>query len=357
MFEIGSEFWTVPNEKGSGLKSLVPQNTNVIYTLCGRTALDIVITDILTQKHAETVYMPSYCCHTMIEPFLRNGIEVEFYDVVATDEGIKCDLRDNCCDVVFLIDYFGFIDSGIREFAKKEKAKGKAIIYDMTHAMFCENQDYSIFDYVFGSFRKWIGINAGFAAKNGKWTKEPILKHNFVYEKLRNDSFDLKAEYIRNPKSVDKKKFLSAFQLSEEILETDYQHYEPDERSNCVLNELNIEKIRRIRRRNAELLMTGLERCSKVVLPYKSIKPNECPLFVPIMIKKERDTIRNYLINRSIYMPIHWPISEMHRLKTITRQIYELEVSCVCDQRYSENDMHKIVDILCMEKTGEIDGC
>lgn len=346
MFEIGSEFWTVPNEKGSGLKSLVPQNTNVIYSLCGRTALDIVITDILKEKQPETIYMPSYCCHTMIEPFLRYGIEVEFYDVVVTDEGIKCDLRENCCDIVFLIDYFGFIDSGIREFAKTEKAKGKAIIYDMTHAMFCENQDYSLFDYVFGSFCKWTGINAGFAAKKGEWGKKPTLKHNYEYEKLRNDSFDLKAEFIRNPESVEKGLFLSSFQKAEEMLETDYLHYGPDNRSNILLDTMDVDNIRRVRRRNAEMLMKGFVDCNQVTLPYKSITKDECPLFVPVMIKNGRDAIRKYLIDQSIYMPVHWPVSTMHKLNEKTNMIYEEELSSVCDQRYDEHDMERIVEVI-----------
>lgn len=346
MFEIGSEFWTVPKEHGSGLKSLVPRNTNAIYTLCGRTALDILISDILTQKSVKTVYMPSYCCHTMIEPFLRNGVEVEFYDVAASNEGIKCDLKENDCDIIFLIDYFGFIDSEIREFAKIEKIKGKTIIYDMTHAMFCENQDYSLFDYVFGSFRKWIGINAGFAAKKGEWGKEPTLKHNYEYEKLRNDSFDLKAEFIRNTESVEKEMFLTAFQNAEELLEADYLHYCPDIRSNKLLDSLDVEEIRSVRRRNAKALIQGLETCKKVTLPYKTFKKDDCPLFVPVMIGNERDSIRKYLIENSIYMPVHWPVSTMHRLKEKTRKIYHEEMSCVCDQRYSKKDMERIVDVI-----------
>ncbi len=346
MFEIGSEFWTEGEQKGEGLKSLVPENTNVIYTLCGRTALDVVIKDILSERKARSVYMPSYCCHTMIEPFLRNGVEVVFYDVVATDAGIKSNLEQNDCDIVFLIDYFGFIDSEIGKFAIEERAKGKTIIYDATQSLLCSDIDYSTYDYIYGSFRKWVGINAGFAAKHGIWEKEPVLKQNYEYTRMRNESFDLKAEFIRNPEKIEKNKFLSTFQLAEEMIESDYQNYAPDTRSSKLISWLDIENMRKVRRINAEILMSGLKDCINVFLPYDSIKQEECPLFVPVMIKNERNALRKYLIDHFVYLPIHWPISSLHHLKIKTKMIYEEEMSCVCDQRYSKDDMEYIAEII-----------
>lgn len=346
MFEIGSEFWTEGEQKGKGLKSLVPKNTNVIYTLCGRTALDIVIKDILSERNVRSVYMPSYCCHTMIEPFLRNCVEVVFYDVVTTDAGIKSKLEQNDCDIVFLIDYFGFIDSEIGKFATEERTKGKTIIYDATHSMLCSNIDYSVYDYVYGSFRKWVGINAGFAAKHGEWVREPELINNKEYSRLRNDAFDLKAEYMLNPDKVKKDDFLSTFRMAEEMLEIDYQNYAPDARSNDLLKRMDTDRIRKVRRKNAKLLLNGLKNCKRVFLPYDSIKQEECPLFVPIMIKNERNALREYLIERHIYLPIHWPISPLHRLEMNNRFVYDEEMSCVCDQRYSERDMEHIVKVI-----------
>ena len=346
MFEIGSEFWTEPKVKGKGLKSLLPLDAFAIYLLCGRTALDIVIKDILSERNARSVYLPSYCCHTMIEPFLRNGIEVEFYDVIISEDGIKPILKENDCELVLLIDYFGFIDSELNWFAKKERAKGKTIIYDATHSLLFSNIDFSAYDYIYGSFRKWTGINAAFALKHRAWEKVPVLRPNNEYTRLRNESFDLKANYIRNPEKYDKNKFLAAFQQAEEIIETDYQNYAPDERSHVLMNWLDIERMRAVRRNNAEVLITGLKNYKNVILPYKSIKRGECPLFVPIIIKNGRNPLRKHLIDHSIYLPIHWTISSLHRLSNDTRVIYDEEISCVCDQRYSQSDMEHIVEVI-----------
>ncbi|MCR5468875.1 MAG: hypothetical protein K6F37_07940 [Lachnospiraceae bacterium] len=342
MREIGSEFWTVENENGAGLKSLLPYESNAIYTLSGRTSQDIIIKDVLSQKSVKSVYMPSYCCDSMIEPFLQNGLSVEYYDVFATEAGICCDFNENKCDVVFLINYFGFIDDRVLEFARTEHDKGKTVIYDATHSMFCNGVDYSDCDYVFGSFRKWMGINAGFASKKGDWINKPILKQFDRYVELRNNSFDMKAKYITAPKEVEKNIFFSAFREAEELLDRDYTNYAPDKRSLNLLDTVDVSKIRETRRKNAKCLMKALDKCRNVNMPYTVITEKECPLFVPVMIQGERNRIHEYLIDNGIYLPIHWPISELHKLNSTTRSIYDEEMSCVCDQRYTEEDMVRI---------------
>ena len=70
----------------------------------------------------------------------------------------------------------------------------------------------------------------------------------------------------------------------------------------------------------------------------------DCPLFVPIIIKNgKRDYYRKKLIENKIYCPIHWPQPN----EKCESNLYELELSLICDQRYTENDMKKIISILC----------
>ena len=61
--EIGSEFWKYN-------KKYISENEELF--LSGRTALDAIIKDILSEYRIESALLPSYCCHTMIEPFIRN---------------------------------------------------------------------------------------------------------------------------------------------------------------------------------------------------------------------------------------------------------------------------------------------
>ena len=64
--EIGSEFWK-ENKKYL--------NENERLFLSGRTALDAIIKDSKKEHIIKSALLPSYCCHTMIEPFLRNDIK------------------------------------------------------------------------------------------------------------------------------------------------------------------------------------------------------------------------------------------------------------------------------------------
>ena len=69
----------------------------------------------------------------------------------------------------------------------------------------------------------------------------------------------------------------------------------------------------------------------------------DCPLFVPIVIAKEkRNAIRKKLIDNQIYCPVHWP----HPNAECQSNLYEMELSLVCDQRYNGDDMKRIVEVL-----------
>ena len=78
MREIGSEFWTDCSPIGQhGCKWLQPKDWSMIETLSGRVALEYVVESIKATG-VSSVYMPSYCCHTMIEPFIKHDIKVVF---------------------------------------------------------------------------------------------------------------------------------------------------------------------------------------------------------------------------------------------------------------------------------------
>ena len=73
--EIGSEFWIehVPEH-------LLTERDGV-YAISGRTAIDLVLQDVLKKGSMRKVYMPAWCCDSMMAPFLAHGIEVCFYDM------------------------------------------------------------------------------------------------------------------------------------------------------------------------------------------------------------------------------------------------------------------------------------
>lgn len=66
------------------------------------------------------------------------------------------------------------------------------------------------------------------------------------------------------------------------------------------------------------------------------------PMFVPIFLEN-RNEMRKKLMKNNIFCPVHWPFNASEEDKN---SLYDTELSLVCDQRYSSNDMENIVKVL-----------
>ena len=162
---------------------------------------------------------------------------------------------------------------------------------------------------------------------------------------MRNSAFNLKYDYIVNLEA-NKDEFLKTFSDAEEMLETDYSEYGADGISAKFLGEVDCEYIFEQRRCNAKYLMECLLENEDFRMPYKNIGVDECPLFLPVRIKQDnRATLRTHFIKNSIYLPVHWPVSDLHKKYGLVSEIYLEELSVVCDQRYSIEDMKKTVSV------------
>ena len=328
MREIGSEFWNVPitNKKNE----LFPESTQ--WFLSGRSALQAVINDIKSKKKCCTVALPSWCCDSMIKPFIDAGIEVHFYSVSFKNRIVQ-NIKKNC-DILFVMDYFGYIsdDLNLSDYYG-------AVIRDVTHSVF--SKSYSDADYYFGSLRKWCGVwTGGFAWSNDGNLLEKPLPDESEYCSLRKESMEQKAEYIEGSRTD--KNYLVLFKQAEELLD-DINVVAADKRDVDLVDYLDVVFIRNQRRANAKVLQEAFPE----LLIFPALKTSECPLFVPVLIPDgKRDALRRYLINNSVYCPIHWPVSKYHVLNNADMYIYENELSLVCDQRYNEKDMNRMIELI-----------
>lgn len=353
--EIGSEFWTdCTSHSMQCLFSMRPERIygtypyKVVETLSGRTALEHIV-EVLQHRGMKRVYLPAYCCHTMIEPFETHGFKLAFYDIWLTEEGLHRDvtLDSNDCEVVLLMDYFGHTDAETAEMARLAKAAGKVVLYDATHSLF-SNVYYSPYDFTYGSYRKWVDINCGFVAWKDDVSDCPISQNSVnveVYSQLRKKLFDKKAAFIKHGIGT-KEDFLPLINQAEMLLEQTYHHQMPDERSMDVLRYTDANHICTSRRENSRILTEGIKemndariRCINTLL-----NPKDVALFVPVVVKNGlRDELRRYLIEHNIYCPVHWPYSELHPSMPGQKQLMESELSLICDQRYGKDDMIRIV--------------
>ena len=329
--EIGSEFWEVPVCDSKNF--IFPENAS--YFISGRSALYYIIEDILKNHKIRTVALPSWCCDSMITPFLEFNMTVKFYSVLKDDE-FYCDFSDiNNCDILFLMDYFGY-DCRF----KKEDFDG-IIIRDLTHSVFTKK--YNDAHYYFGSLRKWAGFfTGGFAWKKDGCFKE-IKSHIFCenYISMRKKAMEEKKKYIF--KKSQSKDYLKMFNDAEDLIEKDIYSYFSESSDIEKIKYLDIDLIKKKRRENAQYLLNEL----KSIAIFPKLQENDCPLFVPVIIDNgRRDSLRKYLIENEIYAPVHWQISKFHNITNKEKYIYDNELSIVCDQRYNEQDMQRTLDVI-----------
>ena len=327
--EIGSEFW--PAQKAGDVR----------YLLTGRTALEFIIRDILAENDIKSVLMPSYCCHTMIMPFVLHGIDVRFYDVFYDGE-LCVDLpvpRDK--EIFFLIHYFGYEKlEGLENIRKN----WETIIEDQTHTWLTNKKSEA--DYTFASYKKWFEVSgiAKATKRSGRFIDIPLSEYH-AFNDLREKAFALKKQYIENGKG-EKNEFLNLFNQAEELIETDYCSYRPSADAVEQMLLLDIEELAATRRRNAAILIDGLKEIYGIKVIWE-LGVKDVPLCVPILVPNGRSELRTYLINNDIFLPVHWPLSDYHKgITDRARMMYNQELSVVCDQRYRSEDMMRIIDTI-----------
>lgn len=323
--EIGSEFWDVP----------ISSKINNVFRdyfqwfISGRSALQSIIKDL---KNCRSVAMPSWCCDSILQPFIKAGIRIVFYPVYWEDCLIQ-EYNFNC-DALLVMDYFGYTGLNLDLHGYQG-----AVIRDITHSLF--STTYSDADYFFGSLRKWCGVwTGGYAwAKDGH--KLLVCDSSINdYVAFRRNAMIKKSEYIGG-KRTDKN-YLEIYEQAEKYLET-VGIASADERDIKLALKMDIEGVTKQRRANAEVLRTAF----KDYLVFKDLNDSDCPMFVPIFVPNgKRDALRQYLVENDIYCPIHWSITNYHMLDKKSLSLYENTLSLVCDQRYSVKDMYQIVETI-----------
>ena len=336
--EIGSEFWKTDILEGK----MIRNESDYIYLLSGRTALDFIIRDIKVSKNIKFIYMPSYCCYTMILPFLQNGISVEFYNVGFENGKFTYDIDfETKCDTILIMQYFGYCNDQVVQSIERLRKNGKTIIEDATHSWFSKEPYSYLSDYVFASLRKWTGIPCGAVAiKNYENFIIPISDYsNNNYIDIRLKAALLKKKYIEKNEG-NKGKFLQLFSQAENLLDLDYQDYSIPKYYEFIIAKIDAEKIKKYRQTNANFLIEELSSFREIKTIF--INSKDTPLFVPIIVNKgRRDELRQHLINNEIYCPVHWAISNEHKIDDF--YLYKNSLSLVCDQRYDLSNMKRII--------------
>ncbi len=339
MREIGSEFWV---EESFFKDSYNFQSTpDEAWLLSGRTALDFIIRDILQTRMMKTIAIPSYCCESMVDPFVKNNVRIQFYDVNINGPEY---IVPSDTDGVLILDYFGYTWNKNIEIARDFHSAGKIVIYDSTHKLQGNSDIEAFADYSFISYRKWFYCNCAKARKcNGEFVIRRPVTTNESYCRLRDEAAEKKADFIcERTKTIEKRDYLFLYKQAEDLLESDYANWG----AQGSFPE-NLDHMIHKRRENAKYLVDRLLDISGITLWGKLIKEDDTPLFVPIFVSPHvRDQLKECLIEENIYCPVHWPMRNDFCITGEEKEIYNMELSLICDQRYGKEDMDKEVSTI-----------
>ena len=337
--EIGSEFW---------LEEPVPQpvaNRDGVYTISGRTAIDVILQDVMQSRKVRSVMMPAWCCDSMIAPFAHRNIRVDFYDICHTDNekviGYRLKVKDadgEKVDILYITNYFGYENNIDIEIVNRFKEKGAVILYDRTHSFLMDNDPYlAVADYSFASIRKWMGVIGGAVVEGVKYVALKLCP----YLEPKETAMRMKQAYMEGVDTIGKQEFLKLYGEFGHHLVEDYRDYAMDDLSYAIYKATDIEAMIVQRRANAKYMHEHL----KGVRFMYPLTDKAVPLFVPVLFptKEERDRVRKHLIEAEIYCPIHWPKPTQIPANVEANRIYDTELSLICDQRYTTDDMARMV--------------
>ena len=343
--EIGGDFWLEEIEYNNDInKTFFEFGKDNKFVMSGRTAIDVAIQDSLKKRKITNVYFPSYACESMIQPFKDRGINIEFYNVFF-DNTLKYDIDTNYnCDVFFAMNYFGYSSTNMEKYIKQFKSRNTLVIEDFTQSLLSKKIFCNDSDYVICSLRKWFPITTGGLVSKLHDTFD-INFNNFDFneEVIKNKKIAMRKKYEcikNNTLDENKSEFLNLYKKSNIAIKEEYINKLMDNESiNYILN-VNLNKIRLLRKNNVKIIYKNLD-TKKYTLLIKDYNEEDCLLYLPIYIEKNiLNKLKEKIYENKFYCPSHWPIDRK------INDLFENELSLICDQRYTEEQISEKIILL-----------
>lgn len=355
--EIGSNFWVNPSmeineEKLLSAGDLGLVGSDAVFTSSGRAAEGIALDEIGNQLRTIRAVIPSYTCHTVLDPFLARDIPVATYnvgkDLRTKPEQLEEVIVSFGANTVLVHRYFGFdtlADCG--EIIDYYRAHGVVFIEDVTQSLFSGFAHLNT-DYYTGSLRKWMGMPDGglLVAKKGRISIRPTKYDVNLMTKKLEASFAKYRYMFEN--AGDKTKFLRLYAEAESVLNQEKQYYRISPASVTVFFDNDIEQLKSRRRSNYRILLEELKGVECVRPIFDSLDDVVVPLYFPVWTSN-RSYVQRILRDADIYAPVVWPLAElMPEICIDAHNLYDHLLCIPIDQRYDQCDMRRIA--ICLKE-------
>ena len=313
--EIGGFFELELSDSGS------IYHDNAIAVNTGRHALEY----ILKVNNYSKIYLPYFTCDAVLAVIIKAGVEFQFYS-------IGPDLQPNFQysilkeeEALIYTNYFGLMDKEI----ERVISKFPNLIIDNAQAFYYIPK---LQVPTFYSPRKFFGVSDGGFLYN---TKNKILN-------LEKDISFERINHIIGRIEYSAKDFYENYKNSENSL-SDEELKEMSKLTNLILSNIDYEKVKLNRQRNFSILKNAFYSLNEIAWPELSM---EVPLCYPLLVKNGFE-IKKRLIQNNVYVPTYWPnVFSWSNPGSIEYNLAENLICLPVDQRYAEEEMHEIINVV-----------
>jgi|SRR3972149_383245 len=290
---------------------------NIIFYDRGRSAL-LNAMKILGLIPGDKVLMPSYTCFDAVVPFLKSGIDIEYYKI---NKDLSIDRQDleqriaNSVKALFFVHYFGF-PQDLNYITALKNTYNFYLIEDCAHAFLSNINDVplgSVGDVCIFSLRKIIPVrNVGilmvrnadiesFTSGNNRFS---VIFKSILSQLLENIKFRTGVKFLtKNVKKV--KNNAESVTFKGDYINTCPEKGWLSKINRMLLQNLDYTKIKRIRRANFQILSNWVNNRTDIIPLYDSLADGVSPMAFPVILKN-RNMVCEIMNNEGIDV-YPWP--------------------------------------------------
>lgn len=320
MKAIGGYFELADYEEGRGF----PHPDGVLLNT-GRNALEYILRSI---GEVKGIYLPYFTCDVVLEPLKKLHIPWAFYHINGKFEMVE-DIRPQKGEYIIANNYFGVKDAYIRTLAQKY---GDYLIADCAQAFFAK-PIHGI--KAFYSARKYLGVADGGIAYLGNQKDGNVEVHGIECT-VEHD------KHLFTRKQFGAEAGFEEYQEDETMLDNQPIRWMSDT-TKRILDHINYDRVVEKRQANYEYLHRALK--DKNFLKLAENSSFSCPMVYPFVTRANRN-LRKELIGNKVFVAKYWP--NIRLLRDFDKE-YDLAnriVAIPCDQRYGEEEMSRIIELV-----------
>ena len=302
----------------------------------GRAALYQILKYLKVELGVNSILLPDYLCSSLLVPINKLKLDFQFYpiDEVLELKPAKFHELYKTGTAVLLINYFGLKDLSPQVDCIHSVDEHAIIIEDDVQAYYEFKKELDGVDFKFTSLRKTFAVPDGGLVKTRHLLPKIDAPNSFGQYKAA-------AAVLKHMSkgNFHDQIYLELFEKGELLIDSELEHSISaiGEKLYSIIDEEQI-KVSRIN--NAKYLIDSLQQIG--ITPILPLTDNHVPLFVPIYLPN-RNAVRKEMFANEVFCPVHWPLEGLD--VRMGRQMADMELSLIIDQRYGRKEMDKIVSL------------